>query len=136
MAVTASAYRPKLAELYQLRKIPCQYVLLTGTLPPTLQARLCDVLLLGTYDDGLRYVRALTDKGNVAYHVQTCRDGQLERRALQLMKEVQRQLRTGFKAILFCRDTTKCMNMAQLLGCEPYLHANITTDAFVALRKA
>ena len=123
VAVTASAYRSKLAELDQLRKIPCQYVLLTGTLPPALQARLCDVLLLGTYDDGLRYVRALTDKGNVAYHVQTCRDGQLERRAAQLMQQIQRQLPTSAKAILFCLDTDTCERMASLLACEPY-HAN------------
>lgn len=123
MAVTAPAYRPKLAELDQLRKIPCQYVPLTGTLPPALQTRLCDVLLLGTYDNGLRYVRALTDKGNMAYHVRTCRDSQLEQKALQLKKQIQGQLHTGAKAILFCLSTATCERMARLLACKPY-HAH------------
>lgn len=78
--VTASTYRPKLAGLDWLRIIPCQYVLLTGTLPPSIQDPLADLLLLGISDDRLRYIRARTDKANVAYSVETWEDRLAEKR--------------------------------------------------------
>jgi len=60
--LTAASYRRQLAYLYRLRAVPCPLVLLTGTLPPSMQTELEETFLLGSAAQGLRYIRALIDR--------------------------------------------------------------------------
>ena len=77
VVLTSAEYRRQLPDLDRIRAIPCQLILLTGTLPPCHEARLAETLLLGTQEHGLRYIRAMTDRSNVAYRVDTCDDRQV-----------------------------------------------------------
>ncbi|KAK3059396.1 hypothetical protein LTS18_010971, partial [Coniosporium uncinatum] len=56
LTFTASDYRPKLAHLKRLRSLHCQMVLLTATLPPTLEDELSESMLVRD----ARYIRAGT----------------------------------------------------------------------------
>lgn len=117
---TSTSYRRQLHDLDRLRAIPCQFILLTGTLPPRLEAALADAFLLGTREEGLRYVRAVTDRSNVAYGVEVCDDGQVERRVCELMEGARREFKAGQKAVAFCGDRDACERLAKVLGCQPY----------------
>lgn len=66
----SGSYRRRLAKLDCLRAIPCQLVLLTGTMPPSLEGAPGDTFLLRTPEHGLQYVRASIDQPNVAYRCQ------------------------------------------------------------------
>ena len=70
MPLTAASYRQQLIHLDRLRTIPCPLVLLTGTLPPALQAQLEEAFLLGGREQGLQYVRASTDRPQIEYRVE------------------------------------------------------------------
>lgn len=119
---TSASYRRQLPHLDRLRAIPCQFVLLTGTLPPRLEAGLADAFLLGTSEQGLTYIRAITDRSNVAYRVEICDDGRSEMRVCEVMKEARRELRAGQRAVAFCFDRAlrangKCVRL-QAVPCE------------------
>jgi superfamily II DNA helicase RecQ len=118
--LTAADYRRQLPDLDRLRRIPCQFVLLTGTLPPRFEAKLVDAYLLGTEEHGLRYVRAITDRSNVAYSVDACEDGKIETRVCEIVEEARRRFTAGQKGVVFCGDRGACERIAIKLGCQPY----------------
>ena len=118
--LTSASYRYHLSHVDRLRAIPCQLVLLTGTLPPLLQGTLEDVFLLGTADQGLRYIRASTNRRNVEYFVEVCGDDEVETRVSELIREARRQLSAGQRAVVFCRSRLTCERMAEKLECRLY----------------
>ena len=65
LTVTAAAYRKQLADLAYLRRLRTQFVYLTATLPPTMQAALCELHLLTCPT----VIRASSDRANIEYKV-------------------------------------------------------------------
>lgn len=116
----SGSYRRRLLHLDRLRSIPCQIVLLTGSLPPRLEDALADTFLLGSREDGLVYMRAGTDRSNVAYKVMVCDGGDVETTACGLMEQARKTLCDKKLAILFCRSRPTCERVAKRLGCGPY----------------
>ena len=115
-----SLYRHRLVHLDRLRAIPCQLVLLTGTLPPRLESVLEDNFLLGTKEQGLRYIRSSTNRSNVEYNVEVVCGNDIEDRVCKLVQQLRSRVQTGEKVVVFCRSRTICERLAQTLGCQAY----------------
>ena len=118
--LTSASFRPRLILLDRLRSIPCQMVLLTGTLPPLLQKDLENAYLLGSVDQGLRYIRASTNRPNVEYVVETYEDSRLEETVVQCMQTVRKEFGVSQRAVVFCRSRSTCERIAEKLGCQLY----------------
>jgi hypothetical protein len=116
----SGSYRQKLFNLDCLRAIPCQLVLLTGTMPPSLEGALADSFLLGTAQDGLQYIRACTDRPNIQYQVLVLDESEVERIACELVQHTINTSNITGKAILFCRSRYTYKRIAIVLGCRPY----------------
>jgi hypothetical protein len=116
---TADGYRPRLPDLDRLRAIPCQFVFLTGTLPPCLEENLESAMLLRN-DEGLGYIRASTDRPAIAYRVETCGSGQVQTRVGKIIAAARQSLSVVERIIVFCRTRRECERMAEVLVCEPY----------------
>ena len=116
---TATGYRHRIADLDSLRLIPCQFVLLTGTLPPTWEAYMEEAMCLSLRNHRPTYVRASTDRPNVTYLVTECVDGGLDDAIVQLVEEL--HARQGERpTVLFGKTTWECETLAGRLGCKPY----------------
>ncbi len=118
--LTSASYRANLVHLDRLRSIPCQLVLLTGTLPPLLQKDLETTYLLGDANHGLRYIRASTNRPNVEYTVEVSDDSLLEERVVECMQSVRKEFEAGQRAVVFCRSRSVCERLAEKLGCHLY----------------
>jgi superfamily II DNA helicase RecQ len=118
--LTAIKYRRRILDLDRLRMIPCQFVLLTGTLPLYMEQEIQSAMLLGSKGDGLRYVRSRVDKPNVAYRVDVCVQGQLRSRICGLIGVARRELSANQRIVVFCGSRGVCEEMARLLQCQPY----------------
>ena len=118
--LTSASYRSSLVHLDRLRSIPCQLVLLTGTLPPLLRKDLEAIFLLGNASQGLRYIRASTNRANVQYTVEVCDDDRLEQMIVERMEGVRKEFETGQRVLVFCRSRSICERLAEKLGCQLY----------------
>ena len=116
--LTSASYRLSLVHLDRLRVIPCQLVLLTGSLPPLLQPELEDIFLLGSAEHGLQYVRETTNRLNVEYRIEICNDADVEDKVCELMQQARRNLFAGQRAVVFCRTRAVCERIARRLVCQ------------------
>jgi superfamily II DNA helicase RecQ len=122
---TSSDWRPKLAELKNLRLLPCPIVLLTATLPPVRERELASAMLL----THVTYVRASTVRRNTQYFVSWCQRDKLEETAITICRRRQRELLAkGQKGIVYCGSRQQTEAMAEMLGCMCY-HANMADRA-------
>jgi superfamily II DNA helicase RecQ len=125
LTFTSSDWRPKLAQLKVLRSLDCPMVLLSATIPPILEIKLADCMLI----HNARYIRCSTVRPHHRYHVQNCRRGELQAQTLQLC----RRLGASFvsnqkKGVIYCRTRATCEVMATELGCAHY-HAGVIDRA-------
>jgi superfamily II DNA/RNA helicase len=120
LTLTASDWRPKLAQLRVLRALGCQMVLLTATLPPVLEANLSEAMLVRN----ATYVRASTVRPNIRYTVSPCPRGQLVPAALAVCRRQQPEQR----GVVYCRSKAQCETIAGELGCSFY-HADVLDRA-------
>jgi superfamily II DNA helicase RecQ len=118
--LTATKYRPRILDLDRLRMIPCQFVFLTGTLPPSMERELKSTMLLGSKGDGLCYLRSVVDKPNVAYRVEVCARGQLYKKVYKVVGLAQKELSARKRIVVFCGSRDECKKTASLLQCQPY----------------
>ena len=132
--LTAASYRHQLIHLDRLRAVPCPLVLLTGTLPPVMQPELEELFLLGTAAQGLRYIRASTDRPQFEYRVETCPDAAAaEAYVTALLRYACAAAAGRTRAVLFCRSQADTQRMADRLGCQPYHRASPDNEeAFAA----
>ena len=126
LILTAAEYRELLPRLEQLRLLPCPLVMLTATLPPSMEEAFDQAMALrgecpgGESPTFPTYIRAPTHRPNFAYAVEVVLGSQLEDRAHQLLEEAGRTLQGNERAALFCTSRLTCERMAQRLGCSPY----------------
>ena len=115
-----SLFRHSLVHLDRLRAIPCQLILLTGSLPPLLENALEKAFLLGTPEQGLRYIRASTNRPNIEYNVEVQSENSIESRVCELIQNALVQLAAVHRAIVFCRSRATCERTAERLNCQAY----------------
>ena len=116
LTFTASGWRPKLAQLRQLRALACPMILLTATLPPLLEFELMESLVVRN----ARFIRASTVRPHHRYMVQRCRGGALHEQVVGLCRRREEGLAREAKAVVYCRTRAMCEGVAEALGCEHY----------------
>jgi superfamily II DNA helicase RecQ len=119
LTFTLSDWRPKLAELQNLRLLQCPIVLLTVTLPPLLEQELSEVMLVPL----ATYIRASTVQVKTRYTVQWCQGGKIKETALVIYKRQARRL-NSIKGVIYYRSQEQCEELARKLRCE-YYHAGL-----------
>ena len=67
-------------------------MLLTGTLPPSLESSLASAMVLGRAEDGLRVIRASTDRPTISYRVEVCKTKQLREKVAGLVAATRKKL--------------------------------------------
>ncbi|KAF1922241.1 uncharacterized protein M421DRAFT_10708 [Didymella exigua CBS 183.55] len=118
---TSSDWRPKLAELKNLRLLPCPIVLLTATLPPVREGELATSMLIPC----AMYIWASTVRPNTQYYVLWCKRGKALETAVAMCRQQQQLLLSrGWKGVVYCRSKQQCEELAEVLGCGCY-HANV-----------
>ena len=121
LTITASDYREAMVDLALIRNVRTQFVYLTATLPPTIQARFEEQNNLVNP----KVIRASTNRRNLFYMVQraTGRGSLLEegtRRAREAWENSQLLDRARDKIILYVRTKEDAATLAELLCCSQY----------------
>jgi len=99
-AITAHSWQPKLAWLKDLELLPCQLILLTATLTPSLVDQLYKALLVRT----ATIVRArCTQRPGMQYTVLSSQRGELRKRAVQQAREMMEEAQS-YPTALHSRD--------------------------------
>jgi superfamily II DNA or RNA helicase len=125
MIFTSSDWRPKLAQLQNLRIVSCPIVLLTATLPPVREHKLASAMLLSH----ATYIRASTVQPNTQYFVSWCRRDQVAETSLAMCQRRQRQLvAKGLKGVVYSKSKTETEALAEILECRFY-HADMPDRA-------
>jgi superfamily II DNA helicase RecQ len=118
---TSSNWRPKLAELKNLRLLPCLIVLLTATLPLVREGELATSMLMPC----ATYIWASTVRPNTQYYVSWCERGKAQETAVAMCRRQQQLLLSrGWKGVVYCRSKQQCEELAEVLGCGCY-HAGV-----------
>ena len=95
--------------------LACPLILLTATLPPTLQSEFEDGLALRQ----VRYIRTSTIRRSHRYHIQHCHTVALPHEAELLCQRWQAHIR-GRKAIVYCRSRAVCQRLAGVISSPAY----------------
>jgi superfamily II DNA helicase RecQ len=135
VAITADSWRTALRKLKDVRLLPCQHVLLTATLPPSLEGQLRETMLM----PGATVLRAeTTQRLGVCYAVVRCQQyAELramafrlartlmdEARCLPCARLLAQEMESAAKGIIYCRSKALCDELAGMLGCPAY-HSNM-----------
>ncbi|CAA9965124.1 RecQ family helicase [Pyrenophora teres f. maculata] len=113
LIITASDWRPKLAQLKNLRFLSCPLVLLTGTLPPVREQEIAESMHIRA----ATYIRAITARLNTRYFVSWCSPGKAFTTAITICRRRQGDLlRQSQKGIIYLRSKQLCETLAGVLG--------------------
>jgi superfamily II DNA or RNA helicase len=104
-------WRSKLARLGTLRRVNCEMILLTATLPPIMQGELEYCMAM----EMCRYIRADTTRLRTRYMVEECKAGALESRAVDICRSWA-QAHPSAKGVVYCRGRKQCERLAAELG--------------------
>lgn len=104
-------WRAKLAGLHQLRGTRCPLVMLTATLPVTLESEL-EQCMAAQY---ARYIRCSTIRARTRYIVEEVKRGTLRERVLDLCRRIQAQLGQN-RGVVYCKSRAECEELAKELG--------------------
>lgn len=122
LTVTASDYRPQMAELgWYVRQLRTQSVWLTATLPPTMESEFVEQNKLVRP----RVIRESTNRPNIKYLVSyETGPGSLVEKAAGLIQSFWPRLEifdhSRDKIIIYCRTREEVGELAALLGCPSY----------------
>jgi superfamily II DNA helicase RecQ len=138
VAITADLWLTALRNLKDIRLLLCQHMLLTATLPPSLEGQLRETMLL----PGATVLRAeTTQRLSVRYTVIRCQQhAELQamavRLARMLMDEAKclpcapllpQEMESAAKGIVYCRSKALCDKLSDALGCPAY-YSNLDTS--------
>lgn len=122
LTVAAASYRPSLVDVTALRGLRTQFVYLTATLPPSMQAEFEE----RNYLHRPTTIRASSNRPNIMYMVKTAESAKgslLEQAAKEAQDAWNRSGRFDHardKIILYVRSIPDAETLADLLGCERY----------------
>ena len=118
LILTAVSYRPRLRELQELRRSTCQFVFLTGTLPPEMIPQFEHAALLSRP----RLIRGPTLRSDLRYSVEHTPGGQplLGELTTGAIRGWLEGVETGCRAIIYCRTRSDANEISSTLGCPVY----------------
>lgn len=122
LTVTAVTYRESMVDLTAIRILRTQFVYLTATLPPSMQAEFEE----RNYLVHPKVIRASSNRPNISYTVrkaQTGRGSLLEQAAWEAQAMIARRNsfdRTRDKIVLYVRTRDEADDLAALIRCEVY----------------
>ena len=117
LTFTSSDWRPKLAHVREVRKLPCPTIMLTATLPVMLEGELEEAMAAQLS----RYIRAGTTRIHTRYIVHEVKRGTLIEEAIGICRRIKRGLGLR-KGVVYCRSRKQCEDLAEELRCA-YYHA-------------
>ena len=118
LVLTASQYRPSMMLLRELRKLTCQMVFLTGTLPPAMVQEFEQQLLL----QNPRLIRSITVRTDLEYQVLRCPRGLdlVIDFAIPFIQNRLGQLGNNERIIIYVLSRHQADELANMLGCNTY----------------
>jgi superfamily II DNA or RNA helicase len=127
LTFTSSDWRPKLAHVREVRKLPCPTIMLTATLPVILEGELEAAMAA----ELSRYIRATTTRIHTRYIVHEVKRGKLVEEAIGLCRRVKKYL--GFRrGVVYSRSRKQCEEVAAELGCAYYHAAAVDNEERLA----
>jgi hypothetical protein len=122
LAVTAHSWRPKVAELSELRGIGVPLVMLTATAPLYMESDL-ESTMSSTVSTS--WVRASTARRTTKYTVNdSIADGKLMEEAVRRCKNLTAQLKRRERMVAYCRSKADCEELARELNCGVFYAGN------------
>ena len=117
LTFTSSDWRPKLAHVREVRKLPCPIIMLTATLPVMLEGELEEAMAAQLS----RYIRAATTRIRTRYIVHEIKRGTLVDEAIGICRRIKKSLGCR-KGVIYSRSRVQCEELARELSCA-YYHA-------------
>ena len=122
LAVTAHSWRPKVAELSELRGIGVPLVMLTATMPLYMESDL-ESTMSSTVSTS--WIRASTARKTTKYTVNdSIADGKLMEEAVRRCKNLTAQLKRRERMVSYCRSKADCEQLAGELNCGFFYAGN------------
>lgn len=126
--ITDVNYRRELGELGGLHRLGCPIILLTATLPVSLEVWMREAMMV----EDAAILRDETSKLNCQYTVELVerKQGAINARVIQLAREIGKSMISGQKGVIYCVSKEDSRILAEELGCDFY-----NSDVDVAARK-
>jgi hypothetical protein len=122
LAVTAHSWRPKVAELSELRGFGVPLVMLTATAPLCMESDL-ESTISSTVSTS--WIRASTARRTTKYTVNdSIADGRLMEEAIRRCKNLTGQLKRRERMVAYCRSKADCEELAGGLNCGFFYAGN------------
>lgn len=118
LAFIAHDWRPKLVYMKNVRHLQVPTIMLTATLPPSLEFEFEESMAL----QYARYIRASTVRVSTRYYVHECKRGELRTIAVESCKRRKAHFRQKEKGVVYCRSRDETERLAEELGCG-FVHA-------------
>ena len=125
LVCTAESYREKMREVKQLRMLHCQFVLLTATLPLTMEPAFKEALLL----QQPLYIHSVTIRTDLEYYVVKVQTSQMPRFELAAASLLQATLQEDW----FANEGAQARSLVFVRTREPvsYTHLTLPTKRIV-----
>jgi hypothetical protein len=126
-ALTGSNYRSALRNLYELRTIPMQLVILSATIPPTSQGAIVDAFGLGP---NTVVIRTPSDRPELEYVLEPRQKNNEEvtARVKSILARHLPALKTEDRVLIFVPYIDEGIQIAKCLGCNFYRGGKTNTD--------
>ena len=122
LAITAHSWRPKVAELSELRGIGVPLVMLTATMPLYMESDL-ESTMSSTVSTS--WIRANTARTTTKYTVnESIADGKLMEEAIRRCRNLTAQLKRRERMVAYCRSKADCEELAGQLSCGFFYAGN------------
>ncbi|KID81227.1 recQ family helicase [Metarhizium guizhouense ARSEF 977] len=124
-AIMDVGYRAKLEEIRGLHRFKCPVILLTATLPVTLESWFREAMLARSAS----ITRDRSVKANCRYRVEEvqARNSTVRGRVAELVNEIGLRMLSGQKGIVYCRSYRQTEALAEEIGCQ--FHHSLMSEA-------
>ncbi|KLP13772.1 Uncharacterized protein LW94_3354 [Fusarium fujikuroi] len=123
--ITDVGYRERLGQLTGLHRFGCPLVMLTATLPISMEAWFRERMLA----QDAAIIRAPTMRVNIRYRVERVKPGRkaMEDGVMATMKAIEARMSAAQRGVLYCRSIKQCEEVAALVGCKAH-HSKLMRD--------
>lgn len=125
-SITDVSYRARLGTLKEMHRFGCPLVMLTATLPVTMEAWYREAMLC---KDAV-LVRSVAVKHNIRYQVRVVRrkEGTVQDAVVDEIRRLERAMTGSQKGIVYCRSIAACELLGEAAGCGVH-HSKASEDA-------
>lgn len=123
--ITDVGYRERLGQLTSLHRFGCPLVMLTATLPISMEAWFRERMLA----QDAAIIRAPTMRVNIRYRVERVKPGRkaMEDGVIATVKGIEARMSPAQRGVIYCRSIQQCEAIAALVGCKAH-HSKLTRD--------